>query len=82
MTLLFILYQPDGADRITRFFLGIARRYESPLIIHSATVNAGLGMLTFRDGQLISVAGVSIQDGQIKAIYSVCHPEKIRTCAK
>jgi hypothetical protein len=40
-------------------------------------VNSGPGMLTFRDGQLVSVAYVSIHDDRITAIYSVSNPDKI-----
>jgi hypothetical protein len=40
-------------------------------------VNSGPGMLTFRDGQLVAVAYVSIQDDRITAIYSVNNPDKI-----
>ena len=42
------------------------------------TVNSGPGMLTYRDGQLVSVASVSIEDDRITAIYSVSNPEKIQ----
>jgi RNA polymerase sigma-70 factor (ECF subfamily) len=67
-----------GSDRITRFFLGVARKNGGVWDVRPATVNSGPGMLTFRDGQLISVASVSIQDGRIMAIYSVSNPDKIR----
>jgi RNA polymerase sigma-70 factor, ECF subfamily len=66
-----------GADRITRFFLGLLRKYGNVFDVRAATVNSGAGMLTFRDGQLVSVASVSIQDGRITAIYSVNNPDKI-----
>jgi RNA polymerase sigma-70 factor, ECF subfamily len=66
-----------GADRITRFFLGIRRKHGNVLEVRPATVNSGPGMLAFRDGQLVSVAYVSIQDNRITAIYSVSNPDKI-----
>ena len=47
------------------------------MTIVQTTVNSGPGMLTFRDGQLISVSSVTIADGRITAIYSVSNPDKI-----
>lgn len=67
-----------GADRITRFFMGIMRKQGDVFERNAATVNGGPGLLTFRDGQLISVAGLAIRDGLITGIYSVSNPEKIR----
>jgi RNA polymerase sigma-70 factor (ECF subfamily) len=66
-----------GADRITRFCLGLLRKHGNVFDVRPATVNSGPGMLTFRDGQLVSVAYVSIQEDRITAIYSVNNPDKI-----
>ena len=67
-----------GADRIMRFFVGLRRKHADIFDdVQFATVNSGPGMLTFRDGQLVSVASVSIEDGRIAAIYSVSNPDKI-----
>jgi RNA polymerase sigma-70 factor (ECF subfamily) len=69
-----------GADRITRFFLGLLRKNGNVFEeIRPGTVNSGPGMLTFRDGQLVAVASVSIQDDRITAIYSVSNPGKIHS---
>jgi RNA polymerase sigma-70 factor (ECF subfamily) len=68
-----------GADRIVRFFMGVRRKDGSVFEeIRPATVNSGPGALTFRDGQIVSVVSVSIEDGRIAAIYSVNNPDKIR----
>lgn len=66
-----------GAGRIARFFMGIRKKEEHGLQVFPAEVNSGAGMLTYRDGQLISVASVSIEDGRITGIYSVGNPDKI-----
>jgi RNA polymerase sigma-70 factor (ECF subfamily) len=71
-----ILNPVCGSDRITRFFLGVVRKHGA-FEMRPATVNSGPGLLTFRDGQLVSVASVSIEDGHITAIYSVNNPDKI-----
>ena len=73
-----ILNPVYGADRISRFFLGLRSKYGNVFAVRPATVNSGPGMLTFRDGQLVSVASVSIQDDRITAIYSVNNPDKIQ----
>jgi RNA polymerase sigma-70 factor (ECF subfamily) len=72
-----ILNPLRGADRIVRFFLGVRRKTGGVLETHSAVVNAGPGMLTFREGHLVSVACVSIAGNRIAAIYSVSNPDKI-----
>ncbi len=74
-----ILNPVYGADRITRFFLGLRSKPGSVFEVRPSTVNSGPGMLTFRDGQLVSVASVSIENGRITAIYSVNNPDKIHT---
>ena len=64
------------ADRIKRFFLGLRRKF-GVFEVRPATVNSSPGLLTFRDGQIVSVASVSIQADRITAIYSVNNPDKI-----
>jgi RNA polymerase sigma-70 factor, ECF subfamily len=59
-----------GSDRIARFFLGLRRKYGNVLEMRPATVNSGPGLLSFRDGVLVSVASVSIKDDCITAIYA------------
>jgi RNA polymerase sigma-70 factor (ECF subfamily) len=72
-----ILKPVYGADRITRFFLGIQRKLGNIFEMRPATVNSSPGLLTFRDGQLVSVTCVSVQKDRITAIYSVSNPDKI-----
>ena len=71
-----ILRPLHGADRITRFFLGVRRKgaWEQ---VRPAVVNSGSGVLTFRDGELTGVAAVEIENGLIRAIYAIGNPEKI-----
>jgi len=66
-----------GAERIARFFMGIRKKPGHGLEVFPAEVNSGVGMLTWRDGQLISVASVSIENGRITGIYSVGNPDKL-----
>jgi len=71
-----------GADRIARFFMGIRKNQHHGLQVFPAEVNSGAGMLTYRDEKLISVASVSIEDGQITGIYSVGNPDKIHAARR
>jgi RNA polymerase sigma-70 factor (ECF subfamily) len=66
-----------GADRMTRFFMGILRKNGPTFEIRLATVNSGPGLLTFLHGQLSSVTSFVIEDDRIAAIYSVSNPDKI-----
>jgi RNA polymerase sigma-70 factor, ECF subfamily len=66
------------ADRIVRFFQGIQRKNNYGLVFQPGIVNSGPGMLTFRDGQLASVASLAIAGGRVTAIYSVTNPDKIQ----
>lgn len=70
-----------GSARIVRFYLGIMRKREPGWEIRPATVNSGVGVVTFHDGQLQSVTSVSIQEGRITGMYSVNNPDKIRRSA-
>ncbi|MBV9939048.1 MAG: RNA polymerase sigma factor SigJ [Acidobacteriaceae bacterium] len=72
-----ILKPVYGADRITRFFLGIRRKQGDVFETRPAVVNSGPGLLTFRDGQLVAVTSASVEDDRITAIYSVNNPIKI-----
>jgi RNA polymerase sigma-70 factor (ECF subfamily) len=71
-----------GAGHIARFFMGIRKNQHHGLQVFPAEVNSGAGMLTYRDGQLISVASVTIEDGQITGIYSVGNPDKIHAARR
>lgn len=66
-----------GADCLTRFFLAVLRKTGNVFEVRPGTVNPGPNVLTFPDGQLVSVASVSIHNDCVTAIYSVNNPDKI-----
>jgi RNA polymerase sigma-70 factor (ECF subfamily) len=70
-----------GADRITRFFLGVMRKLGAGWHVTPAVVNSGPGLITSVDGQLSSVTSLVIANGKIAAIYSVSNPDKLRSVA-
>jgi RNA polymerase sigma-70 factor (ECF subfamily) len=73
-----VLNPLHSADRVSRFFLGLLRKLGNVFEKRPAMVNGRPGMLTFRDGQLVSVASIEVENGRISAIYSVSNPEKLR----
>lgn len=70
-----------GPDRISRFFLGLFRKFGDVFERRLAIVNGYPGLLTFRDGELVGVATIDVKDGRISAIYSVNNPDKLRARA-
>ena len=68
-----------GADRITRFFLGVMQKLGDAWAARPAIVNSGPGLITHTDGQLSSVTSLVIEGDLIKAIYSVSNPDKLRS---
>jgi RNA polymerase sigma-70 factor (ECF subfamily) len=73
-----ILNPLHGADHVSRFFFGLLRKLGTVFETRPAVVNGRPGMLTFRDGQLVSVSSIDVEDGRIGAIYSVSNPDKLR----
>ena len=72
-----ILSPLHGAGTVSRFFLGLFRKFGNALETRPAMVNGYPGILTFRDGQLVSVASIDVENGRICAIYSVNNPDKL-----
>ncbi|MFL6448419.1 MAG: hypothetical protein ACJ746_12115 [Bryobacteraceae bacterium] len=68
-----------GADRITRFFLGVLQKLGSGWEVRPASVNSGPGLITHTDGQLSSVVSLRIEGDRIQAIYSVSNRDKLRS---
>jgi RNA polymerase sigma-70 factor (ECF subfamily) len=65
-----------GAERILRFYLGIRNKHGA-LTNVAAVVNGGPGMLSYRDGRLVSVVSLEVEEGRIVGIYAVSNPEKL-----
>lgn len=70
-----------GAERLLRFYFGIWRKAAGTLSFRTALVNSGTGLLSYRDGVLASVGEVVLENGKVKAIYSVGNPDKLRTAS-
>jgi RNA polymerase sigma-70 factor (ECF subfamily) len=68
-----------GADRVARFFIGLAgKRAGHQIRVEPAIINGLAGMRIYYDGELDHTMSLSIEDGQIAAIYLVRNPDKLR----
>lgn len=68
-----------GADKIARFFIGIAGKNAGRDIrIEPAMINGSIGALLYVDGELDHTLSVSIDGEKIAAIYLVRNPDKLR----
>jgi RNA polymerase sigma-70 factor (ECF subfamily) len=67
-----------GADRVARFFVGLARKQQGSLALVPARINGGLGLLVYVDGNLDQTLTIEVADDRILAIYLVRNPEKLR----
>ncbi len=68
-----------GADKVARFFIGLAgKRAGHQIRVEPAIINGLAGMRIYYDGELDHTMSLSIEDGQIAAIYLVRNPDKLR----
>lgn len=70
-----------GADRIARFFTGLARKLlaaGSGFRVEPAYINGASGLLLFLDGGLDQTLSIAVEDDRIVAIYAVRNPEKLQ----
>jgi RNA polymerase sigma-70 factor (ECF subfamily) len=67
-----------GADRIVRFFVGLAHKYPGRFTQSVTTINAEPGIKTFSDGELSGVTAIACNNGRITQLHAVLNPEKLR----
>ncbi len=71
------LHPIHGAERIARFFLGIAGR-QPGLTILERTVNGNPGLLAEAGGSTLAVISVDVANDTIKQVWAVRNPGKLR----
>lgn len=73
-----------GADKVSRFFAGLARKSTSsqPLWVRSVLVNGLPGWLTVEQDQLPQITTLDVVDGSIHALYIVRNPDKLKHLAE
>ena len=67
-----------GADRVSRFLVGVVGQLGTGLDSHFAWVNGEPGFVNTLDGQVHSVVALEIVDGRIAGIRAVMNPDKLR----
>jgi RNA polymerase sigma-70 factor, ECF subfamily len=68
-----------GADKIARFFIGIAAKNAGhDMRIEAAMINGAFGALLYLDGELDNTMSMAIDGEKIAAIYIVRNPDKLR----
>lgn len=70
-----------GADRVARFFLGLAKKAPPGLELRRVRVNGLPGVLTVLAGQVVNVLTLDVIDGRVAACYVVRNPEKLARVA-
>ncbi|MFZ3035590.1 MAG: sigma-70 family RNA polymerase sigma factor [Parvibaculum sp.] len=66
-----------SADHIARFFAGIRKKFNLPLIPLFVSVNGQLGFALLHEGKMHSIVSMDIEDGAIAAIYIMRNPDKL-----
>jgi len=68
-----------GADKIARFFIGLAAKNAGHEIrVEPAMINGAIGALLYLDGELDHTFSMAIDGERIAAIYLVRNPDKLR----
>lgn len=69
-----------GADKIKRFFAGIARKgaVRVPLETRPALINGLAGLVVRESDGIVDTVAVEHRDGRITAIYFVANPDKLQ----
>jgi RNA polymerase sigma-70 factor (ECF subfamily) len=68
----------NGAEKVSRFFAGIARKHPAPVpLLHLGRINTLPGYVTLEADGLPQTTALDIRDGRIGGIYIVRNPEKL-----
>jgi RNA polymerase sigma-70 factor (ECF subfamily) len=72
-----------GAEKIARFFIGIAAKNAGhDMRIEPAMINGAVGALLYLDGELDHTLSVAIEGEKNAAIYIVRNPDKLRHASR
>jgi RNA polymerase sigma-70 factor (TIGR02957 family) len=66
-----------GADKVLRWFLGVAGRAPGPVAVEEVQVNGAPGLRLTAGGELDTVASFKVEDGKVAALYLVRNPHKL-----
>ena len=66
-----------GPERVSRFFLNLAKRWEPGMEAHVVRANGQLAMYLTNDGEPFMLSVANWFDGQVAASYAVRNPDKL-----
>jgi RNA polymerase sigma-70 factor, ECF subfamily len=66
-----------GADRLARFFLGLAAKGGPEARAEPVTVNGGPGVRLWLGRDLVGVAALGVRQGRVLAVHVVTNPHKL-----
>jgi RNA polymerase sigma-70 factor (ECF subfamily) len=67
-----------GAERLTRLFLGVARKLQGKITRSVLPINGEPGLVTFVDGRPVSALSFVTDGARIHALYNVLNPDKLK----
>jgi RNA polymerase sigma-70 factor (ECF subfamily) len=67
-----------GAERLTRLFLGVARKLQGKVTRSILPINGEPGLVTFVDGRPVSALSFVTDGAHIHALYNVLNPDKLK----
>jgi RNA polymerase sigma-70 factor (ECF subfamily) len=67
-----------GAERLTRFVLGIARRVQGRATYQVAPINGEPGLIIRLDGRLHWLLSIDTDGTRILAVYNILNPQKLQ----
>jgi RNA polymerase sigma-70 factor (ECF subfamily) len=70
--------QVIGQDRVARLFLGVSRKFGQGLEHRVAWLNGQPALLTFEEGAVVGATTFDVEEGRVRAIYSMRNPDKLR----
>jgi len=66
-----------GADKVLRWFVGVAAKAPAPVTVHEVLVNGAPGLRIDTGGELDTIATVKVEGGLVTAMYLVRNPHKL-----
>jgi RNA polymerase sigma-70 factor, ECF subfamily len=67
-----------GAERITRLFLSLGRKFQGRITRAFLPINGEMGLVTFVDGRPVSAHSFGVDGARIHTIYNVLNPDKLK----
>jgi RNA polymerase sigma-70 factor (ECF subfamily) len=64
-------------ENITRLFIGLMRKFSGRVKLIRVLINGEPGLISYRDGKLLSALAFETDGEQILALYHVLNPEKL-----